>query len=236
MTNSDQKHEDELEKKISEAEMEAQLAKDSGKDAGSSFEAIPVESPEKPPAEAKEKKGLTKARVIWRRILVWLVVIALAFAGGFFVDTLLRYQPQQALTASLASDLEQSQGKVSDLEAEIERLGAFEEQNTALNEQITQMNTHLTLLSARAAVADTALALEQERLADAKLALGKVSSTLDNLKDQVTEDQVDVVDNMIQRQRLITVELLTDVDVAKTDLGVLASKLSTLENTLFAAP
>jgi hypothetical protein len=49
-------------------------------------------------------------------------------------------------------------------------------------------------------------------------------------------DQVEVVVNMLQRHQLILIELEDDSFSAQTDMGVLASKLNALENTLFASP
>ena len=78
--------------------------------------------------------------------------------------------------------------------------------------------------------------MEQNRLADAKLALDKVGSTLELLKTRLNDDQVEVVDNMIQRHKLILIELEDDSFSAQTDMEVLAAKLNALENTLFASP
>jgi DNA repair exonuclease SbcCD ATPase subunit len=183
-----------------------------------------------------QREGLSRGRKIFRRILIWLVVLALAFAGGFFVDTLLRLQPERDRAAALQADLNQAASEINDLESEISRLNQFEEQNIALVEELDQLNIHLTLLSAKSAVADATLALEQDRTADVRLQLDKVGSTLKTLKDLLAEEQAEVVDNMIQRQELIIIELEDDQSAALTDLEVLASKLNSLENTLFASP
>jgi hypothetical protein len=63
-----------------------------------------------------------------------------------------------------------------------------------------------------------------------------VGSTLETLKTMLNDDQVEVVVNMLQRHQLILIELEDDSFSAQTDLGVLASKLNALENTLFASP
>lgn len=115
-------------------------------------------------------------------------------------------------------------------------MSAFEDKNVALSEEITDLITHLTILSIRTAVADTTLALEQDRTADAKLALDKVGTSLETLKTMLNEDQVEVVDNMLQRHQLIEIELTGDTFSAQTDLEVLASKLNALENTLYSSP
>ena len=225
MTINEDTPQDELEQKITEAELEAQIEEEESiEDTPSSIESEVVNGPEKP---GKEKPS--KVRMIWRKFLIWMVVIAVAFAGGFFFDTVFRYKPQ-AIELSDANDINQS------LKAEVERLSLFEEENITLTEQVQEITTHITLLSAKAAVADAALAIEQDRLADAKLALDKVGSTLDSLEGMLNADQVEVVENMIQRHNLIMIELAGDGFTVQTDLELLSSKLNTLEATLFASP
>ncbi len=234
MTSNEDNLKDDLEKKIDEAEMEAQIEESNTEsEPTSSFEGEVAESPEVTPDE-KKKPG--KAQLIFRRILIWLVVIAIAFAGGFFVDSVLRYQPEMAKVAALTEEITSAQTEITTLEAEIERLDVFEELNLGLREEIADITTHITILSARAAVADATLALEQNRLADAKLALDKVGSTLEILKTRLNDDQVEVVNNMLQRHKLILIELDDDSYSAQTDMEVLAAKLNALENTLFASP
>jgi flagellin-specific chaperone FliS len=228
------KPQDELEKKISEAELKAQEqeAKEA-EDSNVSFEGVTEEVGEEP---LPEKKGLSRARKIWRRILIWLVVIAIAFAGGFFVDTVLRLQPEQDRVAALQQDIHDAQEEITSLQAEIEVLDTFQEKNIALNKEIDDLEIHLIILSLRTGVAEASLALEQGRQADAKLALDKVGSSLETLQGMLNEDQGEVVDNMIQRYQLVMIELENDGATVLTDLELLSSKLLTLENTLFATP
>ncbi len=232
MTVNEETPQDELEHKITEAELEAQIEEEEPvEETISSFEPEVVESPEK-----AEKDKPSKARMIWRKFLIWMVVIAVAFAGGFFFDSAFRYQPQVELVKVLKGDISDASDQILSLEVEIDRLGEFEEDNISLTKQVQEITTHLTLLSAKAAVADVALAIEQDRQADAKLALDKVGSTLDALKGMLNSDQAEVVENMIQRHNLIMIELAGDGYTVQTDLELLSSKLNTLEATLFASP
>ena len=234
MTTSEENLQDDLEKKIDEAEMEAQFEKTvTETDVPSSVEGEVAESDSVKPA-GKKKPG--KGQLIFRKILVWLVVIAIAFAGGFFLDAVIRFQPAIAQVEKLTADLAAAGDEITALEGEIERLSAFEDKNVALSEEITDLTTHLTILSIRTAVADATLALEQDRTADAKLALDKVGTSLETLKTMLNEDQVEVVDNMLHRHQLIVIELAGNTPSSQTDLEVLASKLNTLENTLFSSP
>ena len=234
MTMSEDNIMDDLEKKIDEAEMEAAVEEPiTEADSATSFESEVEESPEETPFEKKEPG---KAQLIFRKILIWLVVITIAFAGGFFVDTALRYQPEKAIVAQLSEEITSAEGEIISLEAEIDRLSVFEDQNVGLREEISDITTHIKILITRAAVAYATLALEQNRLADVKLSLDKVGSTLETLKTMLNEDQAEVVENMLQRHQLIVIELEDDNISAQTDMEVLASKLNALENTLFASP
>jgi len=234
MTKSEDNLIDDLEKKIDEAENEADVEEPiTETESTTSFESEVEESLEETPVESK-KPG--KAQLIFRQILIWMVVIVIAFAGGFFVDAALRYQPEKAKVAQLSQEITKAEGEITSLEAEIDRLSVFEDQNVGLRDEISEITTHITILSARAAVADATLALEQNRLADVKLSLDKVGSTLESLKPMLNEDQAEVVENMLQRYQLIVIELEDDSFSAQTDMEVLASKLNALENTLFASP
>ncbi len=234
MTKSEDNLIDDLEKKIDQAENEADVEEPiTEAESTTSFESEVEESLEETPVERK-KPG--KAQLIFRKILIWMVVIVIAFAGGFFVDAALRYQPEKAKVAQLSQEITSAEGEITSLEAEIDRLSVFEDQNVGLRDEISEITTHITILSARAAVADATLALEQNRLADVKLSLDKVGSTLESLKPMLNEDQAEVVENMLQRYQLIVIELEDDSFSAQTDMEVLASKLNALENTLFASP
>jgi len=234
MTVNEENTNDELEQKITAAEIEAQIDEPAAdQEVPSSFESEVKESPEE---AAPKKEKPSKARMIWRRILVWLVIMAIAFAGGFYTDSLMRYEPQKALVKVLNEDLVAAGDEITALESEVERLSLFEDQNVTFAEEIDQLNIHLTVLSARAAVADATLAVEQDRVADAKLALDKLGSTLDDLKSMLNADQAEVVELMIQRHALVLIELEGDDFTVRTDLELLASKLNTLENTLFSTP
>ncbi len=234
MEENQENGQDELEKKISEAEMETQLASAAGDQPQAASE---EEMAEPAPVEAPpEKKEMSKARKIWRRILVWLVVMAIFFAGGFYLDTYLRYAPAMDQVASLKADLDEKGAEIASLQGEIDRLSQFEGQNMDLREQVDQLETHLKLLIARASVAEASLAVEREQISDARLALDKLGTTLESLKGDLNADQAEVVDSMLQRYRLILNELGNEGYSAGTDLDLLATRLLALENNLFATP
>jgi len=223
-----------MEERISEAEMEAQLANSQEEQEKTPFEDIPAESP---PAESPpEKKELSRARKVWRRVLIWSVVLAIFFAGGFFLDTYLRYSPARDQVAALKADLEDKTAEITSLQEEIDRLSQFEEQNASLLDQIDQLEIHLNLLSGRAAVAEASLAVEQERISDARLALDTLGKSLDSLRGSLNADQTEVVDSMRQRYELVLNEMGNEGYSVLTDLDLLANRLIALENNLFAKP
>lgn len=234
MPKTEETPQNELEHKISEAELKAQEPDiTEATETDLSFESVSEDLTEESPPE---KKGLSRARKIWRRILIWLVVIAVAFAGGFFLDTMMRLQPEKEKLLALQEDLDDTQAEIEALELEIVRLGAFEDENRVLSAEIDQLDLHLVILSLRVSVANASLALEQNRQAEAKLALDSVGSTLDTLKDLLNEEQGEIVDSMIQRYQLVLIELENDGATVLTDLELISNKLMTLENTLFALP
>lgn len=223
----DLKEQDQMEELPNEsAEMETESVSPEPED-----EQIPPE-----PEDVSEDGEPSKIRRFFRKLLIWLVVIAVSFAAGFFVDTYLRYQPARTEIQTVTGELAAAEGEITELEEEVEALSVFEERNQALEEEISSLQTHLTVLSTRVAVADGMLALAADNLPEAKLALNKVESNLQILAERVNEDQIEVVENMQQRHELISEELEQDSFSARSDLEVLASKLVTLENTLFASP
>jgi cell division protein FtsB len=223
-----------LEERISEAEMEAQLANSQEEQEKTPFEDVPAESP--PADSPPEKKELSRARKIWRRVLIWLVVLAIFFAGGFFLDTYLRYSPAQDQIAVLKADLEDKTAEITSLQEEIDRLNQFEEQNASLLDQIDQLEIHLNLLSGRTAVAEASLAVEQDRISDARLALDTLGKSLESLRGSLNADQTEVVDSMRQRYELVLNEMGNEGYSVLTDLDLLANRLIALENNLFANP
>lgn len=190
------------------------------------------------PATEPEEEGRerSKAARFFRKVLVWLVIVAIAFGAGVGTSYFVLYQPAMGKVAQTTQDLEDAEAEVANLEGEVERLSAFEERNQDLEAEIQQTKVHITLLSARSSVSDALLALSEDNLAEAKLELDKVGKTLDTLETMLNEDQVEVVINMQQRHELIMEELEEDRFSARSDLEVLSSKLGSLENTLFASP
>ncbi len=188
------------------------------------------------PGEEPEKKRPSKIGRFFRKLLIWLVVIGIAFGAGIGTFYYLRFQPMQERLEQQSQEIQNAEGEISTLEGEIERLSGFEERNQELQDEIDRTRLHITLLSARSSVSDALLALSEDNLAEAKLELDKVDTTLDKLETMLNEDQVEVVKNMQQRHELIMEELERDTFSARSDLEVLSSKLGSLENTLFATP
>lgn len=193
----------------------------------------PVEiEQEQPPA----KKELSRFWKIFRRVALVLIVILGFFLVGFFYSHFVVVKPLRAEMAAVQADLDETRNQLMVVQEENERLMGFEEANQRLQEEAEDLEIHVIVLSARVTVDHALRALQDDNLADARLALDKVGSTLDDLRSRLNTDQQGVVDNMLQRLELIQDELTDDLTAAQSDLIVLASKLVALENTLFAAP
>ncbi|MFO8035397.1 MAG: hypothetical protein R6U57_02040 [Anaerolineales bacterium] len=197
-------------------------------------EGAEVEEPVSEPEEGE--KEVSRIGRFFRKVLIWLVVIAIAFGAGIATFYYLRFQPLQDKLGQRTQALSEAEDEVADLESEVERLSALEERNQELVIEIEQTQLHITILSARSSVSNALLALSEDNLAEAKLELDKVGRTFEKLESMLNEDQVEVVINMQQRHELIMEELEADRFSARSDLEVLSSKLGALENTLFASP
>jgi seryl-tRNA synthetase len=141
-----------------------------------------------------------------------------------------------------ALDLEKERGdqRVAEVEAEVETLSAqvasLEEQIQGLQGDLSDSGLHVHILSALADVTGAQLALVQDDLEGANLALSNTPETLDALFDMVGADQQDTVSAMQQRLTLVQGGMEEDSATSLADLGILATNLLKLENTFFVEP
>ncbi|MEA2008471.1 MAG: hypothetical protein U9O54_05080 [Chloroflexota bacterium] len=190
--------------------------------------------------EAKKKKRAerrnTKAAKFIRVASIWILTFLIIFLAGFATAHIAVSRPVKAELEQASADLTVAEQEITSLEGEVESLSYLETVNESLQTDMEEVNVHITILSTRVAVTDALLALHAGDLAEVKLELGKVEETLKTLKSMLDADQQDVVSSMEQRLALVVDELDKDTAAAKMDLEVLSSKLTSLENTLFANP
>jgi DNA repair exonuclease SbcCD ATPase subunit len=154
-----------------------------------------------------------------------------------------RLSPLEEANRSLQDELEQAlanlddaEDRIAELEAEVSRLTPLGEDNQRLQAELEDAELHVHILSAKADVAEAHLALIQESTADARVILNDTADTLEALVDMLASDQQEVVADMQERLELVLSEIGDDPFAARSDLEVLAVKLTQLENAFFTGP
>jgi hypothetical protein len=202
---------------------------------GESVEAAEIETPREE-VEAVEESRPTRGR----RFLRWALGILILMGIGFLAAILLFYVPMRDRVNNLQLELNQSEQRIESLtqtidqrEQRIQELQALETRNQELEGQLQQANLHVAILQARNDVASARLALSEDNVAQARIALSNTSGTLDKIASLLPANQRDVVTTMQQRLDLALSGIENDQYAASSDLDVLATNLTELENRLF---
>lgn len=181
------------------------------------------------------------------RLVRWALVFLITFGFGALLVVFTLYIPARArwiqaendktrLQQDAKTQADETQARINDLQDEISRLSAFENQNKALQAELDQTKLHVAVLSARADVAVAHLALVQEDNAAANIALGKTAETLQQIEDMLPASQKQAVSDMQERLTLAVKGIKDSPYAATSDLDVLATSLLELENAFFAKP
>jgi septal ring factor EnvC (AmiA/AmiB activator) len=202
-----------------------------------SFQAKPVTVP-------KVKRGSSRLRRFLRKVLIWLVVIAVIFLTGIVVDHYLRYKPLSEALIETQTSLDQAYQDISDLEAEAERLNitieeandeitSLENERKAVQDALEAAAAHLKLLQVLADVSNARLALFLDDVDGAKVALGETDQRLNELLPRVAEFDSNLAQSMAQRFGLIVSGLERDSKTTTIDLELFTKDLLEIEAALF---
>lgn len=177
-----------------------------------------------------------------RRFLRWVLGILILMGIGFLAAILLFYVPMRNQANGLRTELDQSEQRIETLnqtidqrEQRIQNLQSLEKRNQDLEAELQQARLHIAILQARNDVAAARLSLNEDNVAQARIALSQTSDTLDNIANLLPANQRDVVTSMQQRLDLALSGIENDQYAASSDLDVLATNLTELENTLFTS-
>jgi TolA-binding protein len=199
-----------------------------------------AEEMEIPQEEVEEIEEMGPSR--GRRFLRWVLGILILMGIGFLAAILLFYVPMRDQANNLRVELNQSEQRIEALnqtidqrEQRIQDLQSLETRNQELEAELQQTNLHIAILQARNDVAAARLALNEDTVAQARIALSKTSDTLDSIASLLPANQRDVVTSMQQRLDLALSGIENDQYAASSDLDVLATNLTELENTLFTS-
>ncbi len=181
------------------------------------------------PTEEPESRLQRFARLSVR----WLAGLLIVFALGVLATVFVLLQPARQDLSQTRAELEQANQRITELEAEVERLSTFERSNQKLSEDLDTANLHITILRALSDVNAARLALAMDDPASAQVHLTKTNQTLQELEGLVDANSQDLVVSMQDRLELALSEIGEDKFAAQSDLGVLSTNLVQIENTYF---
>ncbi len=189
------------------------------------------------PPEKLAKPEPSKTRTFFRKALIWLIVITIAFGAGFLLDHFLRYQP-------LLENLQQIQAEQTDLQNDLDELDYLIEQMTpkleAANATITSLEDDLEMAHARLQlykvlvdVSNARLSLFLENIEEAQTALADTKTSLEALGPVIEKVDAELALSMPRRLELIIAGLERDPETAAIDLELFTKDLLALEPLLF---
>ncbi len=209
-----------------------------------------IEGPVQPAAETaaasvkEEKPQPSRGQRFLRTILIWLVVIVIAFSAGMAADHFLRYKPLSEANVAAQTELDQAHQDLIDLQANIDRLtllnqeakdniAELETEKIALQDEIDITKTHLELFQVLVDVSNARVALFLEDVQEAKTYLVQTQQRLENLLPRIAEYDPALAQDMPQRLNLIISGLDRDTETAKIDLELITKDLLHIEEAVF---
>ena len=193
--------------------------------------------PQEPAAPAKS--GWTEQIPRFARLgLLGVGVLIAVFLAGFLTDHFARYTPLKATltqTQKEYSDLQAQKAKLDEQLATADSLSAkLEKDNKTLQSDLDSANLHIELLQALADINAAHIALNNNDVSGAKVALANTASRLEDLKPLVATVDAALAENMLKRLDLIKTGMDSNPETAKADLGLFAKNLHDVETLLFA--
>lgn len=197
----------------------------------------PTKSFKEAPPEKLAKTEPSKTRKFFRKVLIWLIVIVVAFGAGFLLDHFLRYQP-------LAKNLEQTQAELASLQGDLDIAENRVEQMTpkleAANAKIVSLEDDLEIANARVQlykmlvdVSHARLALFLENIEEAQVALADTKTGLEALGPVFEKVDAELALSLPRRLELIIAGLERDPETAAIDLELFTKDLLALDPLLF---
>lgn len=180
------------------------------------------EVPSTPPADMDTVEGVkepSRFQMAVRRILIWFIVMAVSFLGGFLTYHFVLHQP-------VADELKTAQADITTLQAQVES-------TTSQLAQMEDATQHRDLLLVMVDVYDARLALTEKNVVAAKSALADTGDALDRVLDEIEAFDSNLAAALPQRLGLILSNLDRDVETAIADCDQLLEDLLEVEAALF---
>ena len=205
----------------------------------------PDQSPPAAETAAKEEKPQpTGLQRFFRKGLIWLVIIVIAFSAGMAADHFLRYKPLADANAETQAALDQAQQDLSDMQADIDALDQLNQEaedtiaelkneKQALQDEIETTKTHLELIQVLVDVSSARVALFMEDVEEAKDTLVNTKGRLEELLPRIAEYDPALAQDMPQRLNLIISGLDRDTETVIIDLELITGDLLDIEEAVF---
>jgi hypothetical protein len=192
----------------------------------------------------EEKKQLSRPQLFFRKILIWLVIIVIAFSAGMIADHFLRYKPLSDDNVETQAALDQSHQDLSDMQAGIDELNILtqeaadtitklENDKKALQDEIETTTTHMELLQVLVDVSNARVALFLDDVQEAKDTLVNTQQRLEKLLPRIAEFDPGLAQDMPQRLNLIISGLDRDTETVIIDLELITGDLLNIEEAVF---
>jgi len=182
----------------------------------------------RPTPEQKNKPS--KAVQYLRTGLIWLGVIAVAFLAGILTYHFARFRPVETSLVQTSQNLEGLQARSDEL---TDQLKTANRNISTLESELDAAKTHIELLQALADINTAHIALSNQDVAGAKVALSNTAQRFETLKPSIASVDSALAENIGQRLDLINTSMENDPETAMADLGLLAKNLQNVETLLF---
>ncbi len=186
--------------------------------------------------KAQERPAESRLNRFLVRALRWVIGILVVMGLGALLVVITLYRPLQRSLGESQGQGEQAQQRIADLESQVESLSTFEAKNQDLQSELDKAELHVAILSARTDVATAQLALAQNDQAKARLVLSKTPDTFEKLENLLEPGKKKLATDMQARLELAVKGIGGNNYAAASDLDVLATGLTELENAYFAKP
>lgn len=205
---------------------------------------IPAQPSPVATATKADKPRLSRLRRFFRKLLIWLVVVAATFLAGIITDQSLRYKPLSEAFLKSQASMDQANQNINDLTAQTGQLNtlfqvandkviSLEGESNALQDELGMATAHVELLQVLMDVSNARLALSQKDVEGAKTALVNTQQRLDDLLPRIAKYDSNLAKSMPQRLGLIASGLDRDTETAKIDLDLFAKDILKIETVMF---
>jgi hypothetical protein len=190
--------------------------------------------------QASEEELMTEKKQIprWLRIgLIGLGVVIVLFFAGFLTDHFTRFIPLQQTfdtKSQQAIDLEKQVSTLTnDLAAANDEITQLKSDQAGLQSNLDASSIHVELLSAINELQAAQIALENDDVSGAKVALQSTPKRLENLKAVIAPLDASLADNVSDRMKMILSDLDKNTSMASSNLSLLISNLLNIETLLY---